>query len=397
MALIKNTLSKLKILYDQSQGAKEINLFRRKLFDFVKEYDINPCLKPVLQSIVDKANQDKKELFGLHHDGLSEINSAQKEVETYTTDQGLDMICFTEKFHSYDLEKFSKKDLADQEILVYKMEVFGNELAYLSELGITHHFFILKFVEEIPPSKTDLKDFIDLKLKLHSCLAYLEKRDIQNFSNKNKIYYNWDIIAWIYNLSDNYEEIMKDFQNGGKILSIPRLEDMYLWLNNPFKAKKIFDDKFNDDYNLEFLKDSLQKVYFYTEQILSFPEQEKDEFNKPENKIFYSYEEGRLFIGEYIIEISKKRFAHKILPIIDKFINKYKKNDWTWDQVFEEDQCHEPVKKNKKYQRKLYDEYRYINCECLKQSKGSIKKFLKFGMKKAGVDFASLKKLSSSL
>ncbi len=241
--------------------------------------------------------------------------------------------------------------------------------------GEDHHSFIFKYIEIIP--KFNLFDFKELKEELS--LYEIEIEKIEN-TMKTEVWYDLDILIWIHRayygdvwfIENNIEET--------DLMSI--YDSMFSRLSKRYQQ--------NDDNGQFILKN---RIGFDAEEfksvldsvVMSINDYENeegllDDSDKPKAKIHYDSIKAELYIGEYIIKISKKRYMHKVLPIICKFINEEDFLEWAWDQIYEKDQGYAP-EKNKKYQNKLYGAFRYLNYECFKQTNGVIKKFIETGKK----------------
>jgi len=401
MATIK-ALDKSRILNLKPQVTDTCGILLRKSFDLVEA-----APEPMIQLIIAEEMEDKKlsdelEEFLFQH-LFPHLDDCYVDVKAYSFTNKIDLKGYFSNPFNDDPDN---SNILNGNVIENKIKAIIFILRFIVTLGKIHIPFVSKyacvtcpipevyyFEESVEKEQTDAFGAVPLK-KAHTVEVQLnlpeeyslwheEKIKLERIK-KTKDWFFLQVFFDTYEIYTNCEEkVQKIFDETGFRLDhhfSACLEAIELVINGN-NDQKIF--KKATGITIDEFRYALQKICLRAEESFVFSVNDNAD-NKPSvlPKITYDSSKAELSVDKFVIKISMSRGIHKILPIICKFINEDKKTEWDWCSVFEQDQGMTPSKRNKKYQRKLYDLYRYLNKEVHKQTMGKVKQIFKPGMKK---------------
>lgn len=146
------TINKLKSIHDNASNNPEI--FGLRLYDFIKEYDLNSILQPMIKSIQDNESNDKILLNELSEKALLEM-----ELAYYG-------------FRDYESKKLR---MGSQFFNIYDFELYRNKsMSIINDPIIARHNILRNFVWSLAED-----DSADAKLLLQQCAILDDEGRIQ--------------------------------------------------------------------------------------------------------------------------------------------------------------------------------------------------------------------------
>ncbi len=260
MAPEKQTLEKLNSINNKAQAADSFQIFLLHLYDFVEEFDNNPTLAPIIETINIEEKQDRQSVAQLEKQVLETLDSFYESLKSYRASQGIPAE-YPDQFEAYGNPDPKKRIDTTRDVIIEKYQCLWAKFYRLAKSDPKHYEFVSHFAT-IECRFYGNHD-IYVELKVHDYDELLRTKKFLADRQITRIWHHWNQIIWIFLLVEKEDRVIKKIHNQGAIFRSAALSDFQKTILNAINGQENHLTKLD----IESLKYSVQRVFDYNKNL----------------------------------------------------------------------------------------------------------------------------------